>query len=91
MRRKATVKAFSPFFIEYTNNRTVFEVNGTTVLECLYDLMKQFPKLRLFEKNRKLIPYVEVSLNGVYCRPEALARPVKDGDEIQIFVVLAGG
>jgi molybdopterin converting factor small subunit len=88
---KVSIKVYSPFLIQYTENQSVFEVDGKTVGECLQDLMKQFPKLKLFDKNHKLLPYVEVSVNGVYCHPKTLAKAVKNGDELHILVVLAGG
>lgn len=86
-----SIKVYSPFLLQYTENKSALEVNGKTVRECLEDLVKQFPKLNLFDKKHKLIPYIEVSVNGEYCHPEALAKPVKDGDELRIFIILAGG
>jgi len=45
----------------------------------------------LFEKKGKLRKHIEVfvSLEGTY--PQELAVPVKDGDEIHVTVMVAGG
>ncbi len=46
----------SPFFHQYTSNQQVARVNGSTIGECLDDLVKQFPRLKqvLFDKKGKM-------------------------------------
>jgi molybdopterin converting factor small subunit len=76
-----------------TNDLSTVEVNGTTVGECLKDLVKQFPGLRkyVFDKKNRLLNYVDVYVNLESSFPEELAKPVKDGDELDITLIIAGG
>ncbi len=70
----------------FTNNMEVAEVNGSTVGECLNHLVKQFPgmKKQLFSKNGNLFENIIISVNGESAYPEQLAKPVKEGDELNI-------
>jgi molybdopterin converting factor small subunit len=45
----------------------------------------------LFDKKGKLLNVVEVYVNNESAYPEELAKSVKDGDEIQLILMLAGG
>ena len=76
-----------------TNDLSTVEVNGTTVGECLNDLVGQFPSLRkyVFDKKNRLLNYVDVYVNLESSYPEELAKPVKDGDELDITLIIAGG
>lgn len=77
----------------YTNGLEVVEVEGNTVRECLNQLVKQFPGIekRLFDKEKKLLNAVEIYVNRESAYPDELAKPVNDGDEIHITLILAGG
>ena len=76
-----------------TNGLEVVDVKGNTVGECLNQLVREFPKMEkaLFAKKDKLHNIVEVYLNHASAYPNELAKPVKDGDEIHLVVMLAGG
>jgi molybdopterin converting factor small subunit len=78
---------------QYTNGQDIVEAQGKTVGECLTDLVRKFPGLEpsIFDKTGKLNHIVEVYLNLQSAYPDELAKPVKDGDEIHITVMLAGG
>lgn len=78
---------------QITNNQATVEVAGTTVGECLADLVQQFPdvKGKLFGKNGKLLNYIDIYVNAESSYPEELAKPVKDGDKLSITLMLAGG
>ena len=84
---------FSPILAKYTNNQRATEVSGSNVGECLDHLVKQFPDLKpaLFAKDGKLHRYLDVYINGESAYPEELVKPVKDGDELHIVMVIAGG
>lgn len=71
----------------------VFEVEGSTVGECLNELLKVSPGLKgkLFDKSGKLKGYIEVLVNNKTTFPKELAFPVKDGDVLDVIVFLAGG
>ena len=78
---------------QFTNGSEVVAVEGNTVGECLNHLIKQFPGMgkALFAKKDKLLNIVEVYVNHVSAYPNELAKPVKDGDEIHLVLMLAGG
>jgi molybdopterin synthase sulfur carrier subunit len=82
-----------PFLSQHTNNQDVVEVNGSTVGQCLQQLVAQFPELRpwLVEKDGKLNRLVEIYVNVESSYPEELAKPVKDGDELHIIIIISGG
>jgi molybdopterin converting factor small subunit len=78
---------------QFTNGLEVVAVEGSTVGECLNHLIKQFPGMEkaLFAKKDKLLNNVEIFLNHASAYPNELAKPVKDGDEIYLVTMLAGG
>jgi len=78
-------------FVQLTSE--VVEVSGSTVGECLNHLVKQFPSMKkqLFTKTGNLFENVIVSVNGESTYPEQLAKPVKDGDELNIVFIVGGG
>jgi molybdopterin converting factor small subunit len=77
----------------YTDGLEVVEVEGGTVGDCLEHLVQQYPGMKegLFDKKGKLLNVVEVYVNNESAYPEELAKSVKDGDEIQLILMLAGG
>lgn len=78
---------------QYTNGEEIVEVSGNKVGECLKKLVQQYPNLEneIFDKKGKLLPVLEIYLNGASAYPDELAKDVKDGDEIHLLVMLAGG
>jgi molybdopterin converting factor small subunit len=78
---------------QYTNGLEVVTVEGNTVGECLNHLIKQFPGMEkaLFAKKDKLLNVVEVFINHETAYPNELIKPIKDGDEIHLVIMLAGG
>jgi molybdopterin converting factor small subunit len=77
----------------HTGGREAVEVEGKTVGECLRNVVKQFPGLdaSIFDKKGGLSHLVEIYLNLQSAYPKELAKPVKDGDEIHVTLLLAGG
>lgn len=78
---------------KYTNGQQIVEVSGTTVGECLGDLVKQFPRIKeaLFMADEKLNEYLDIYVNQESTYPEVLAKPVRDGDELYIVPIISGG
>ena len=76
---------------QYTNKKDTVEVNGSTVTECLNDLVKQYPDVKqwLFDKNGILM--VLVLLNGETINQKNLNRTVTEKDKLQIVLVIGGG
>lgn len=89
-----SVKIKIPSYMKsFTNNMVVIEVNGNTVGDCLNHLIKQFPgmKKQLFSIDDNLFENVIISVNGESAYPKQLAKPVKDGDELDIIFIIGGG
>ena len=89
-----SVKIKVPSYMKsFTNNMEVVEVNGSTVGECLNHLVKQLPgmKKQLFSKDDNLFENIIISVNGESAYPEQLAKPVKDGDKLDIIFLIGGG
>ena len=76
----------------YTEGKEIIEVEGTTVGECLKDLVKKYPPLdkEIFKKG-KLNSLIEIYIDGASAYPNEMARPVKDGDKIDLVYILSGG
>ena len=82
-----------PLLYHMTDDQEEVEVNGSTVGECLKDFVSRFPETEkvLFDNNGKLLAYVDIYVNGESAYPDELAKPVKDGDELHIVLIIAGG
>jgi molybdopterin converting factor small subunit len=78
---------------QFTNGQEIIDVKGTTVGECLKNVVKKYPGMEssLFGKNGKLSNIVEIYVNLQSAYPNELAKQVKDGDEIHVTMMLAGG
>ena len=81
---------------EFTESREILEVSGKTVGECLDSLEIQFPGIkkqlgRYEGQEFKLFPDIMIYINSENSYPEALAKPVKNGDELTIGVITFGG
>ena len=74
-------------------NGRLVEVKGNTVGECLNNLVKEFPdaKKHFFSREGILFENISIYVNGENTYPEQLAKPVKDGDELNILVLIGGG
>ena len=77
----------------FTHDLSEVNVEGNTVGECLGSLVKQFPDIKqaLFDQKGNLRNVIEIYLNKQSAYPDELSKPVRDGDEIHITVMLAGG
>jgi molybdopterin synthase sulfur carrier subunit len=76
-----------------TNGQATVTVHGTTVGQCLNDLVNQFPgiKPKVFDKKGTLLNYIDIYVNSESSYPEELALSVKDGDLLHITLIIAGG
>ncbi len=82
-----------PYLQYLTGGKAVVEVEGSTVAKCLDDLTRQFPGVRtvLFDDNGALLDYVDITVNGESSYHEGLTKPVREGDELLIILLIAGG
>ncbi len=78
---------------QFTDGSEEVTVEGNTVGECLNHLINQFPGMEkaLFARKDKLHNIVEIYLNHTSAHPNELTKPVRDGDEIYLVIMLAGG
>lgn len=78
---------------QFTDGLDTVEVKGNNVGECLHGLIGQFPEMAgaLFDRKGKLLNAVEIYINQKSAFPDELKKPVKDGDDIHITLMLAGG
>lgn len=82
-----------PYLRKSAGGREVVQVVGRTIGECVDDLEAQFPgiKQRLCDDEGKLLSFYDIYVNSESSYPEELAKPVKDGDELTVVTVIAGG
>jgi molybdopterin synthase sulfur carrier subunit len=82
-----------PYLQYLTGGKTVVEVAGSTVAQCLEDLTRQFPGVRtvLFDENGALLTYVDIYVNGESSYYDGLTKPVRGGDELHIILLIDGG
>jgi molybdopterin converting factor small subunit len=78
---------------QFTNGLDIVEVEGNTVGNCLDNLVGQFPGMKkaLFDKKGKLLRVIEIYINSKSAYPNELVKQVKDGDNVHIILMLAGG
>jgi len=78
---------------ELANGQAIVEATGNTTGQCLKQLVTQFPALEqeIFDKDGELLGYLTIFVNREPAFPEELAKPVKEGDEIHIVPLIAGG
>ena len=76
-----------------TNGAEAVEVDGSTMAECLKDLIRKHPPLEKFMYNdpNTISNYLLVFLNGENVPHGRLNKPVKAGDEISLVMLIDGG
>lgn len=85
-----------PYLQPFTGNRDPVESSGCNVGECLDNLEAQFPGIKeQLGKTRhrkfELFGYVEIYVNGQSAYPDELTKPLNDGDEVSLVVMMIGG
>ncbi len=77
----------------YADDRSIVEVNGATVGECLEDLVRQYPSLApmLFDETGQSLDKVFISINLESAYREKLDAPVKENDDLYLILIVAGG
>jgi len=78
---------------QLTNGQEVVEVTAYSAIECLDNLVVQFPGIRrwLYNKQGQLFPFVHVFVNGETVSTDELTNPLKDGDELLLLIAIGGG
>jgi molybdopterin converting factor small subunit len=77
----------------YTDGTQTLETEGNTIGECIDRLIERFPGMQeaLFDDKGLLKNQIEIYLNMESAYPDELKKPVTDGDDVYITVMLAGG
>jgi sulfur-carrier protein len=81
------------YYQEMAGGKEVVEAEGATIAELFDDLETRYPGIKehLVDKRGKLQGFVEVFLNSEIVYPERTGDRVKDGDEVEILTIVAGG
>ena len=76
-----------------TDGTGKIDVGGSTVRECLAELVQRYPRLKekIFTGNGRLPKGMNIFINGANAYPKPLARPVRDGDKVHIAYIVLGG
>ncbi len=87
---KINVQYFLPHL---TDDRDEVEVNGSTVGQCLEQIVARYPRLKrwVFKDDGSLADFIDVHVNMESLIPDEISRPVKDGDIIYLVMMLTGG
>jgi len=82
-----------PILQNLVGGQEVVEVTGHTTGECLDELESRFPVIKqlIRDKRGQLRRYCEILVNSKSTYPDELTTPVKDGDQINIMIFVAGG
>ena len=82
-----------PLLYQFTDGQQTVDVEGNTVGRVLRNLAERFPFIRekLFDSSDNLLSYIAVFVNRENVAEEELARTAKDGDEINIIILVSGG
>jgi molybdopterin converting factor small subunit len=92
---RVKVNFYYPHLKALVNNQDSVEVQGNTIGNCLHNLVSRFPDIqsRIFDNQLQLLNFIVIFHNGetTYYEPDPLAKPVDDGDELSIVLLMAGG
>jgi len=82
-----------PMLLSSTCGQSAVEVGGRTVGESLSEVFQKYPELRanLLDSNGHILHHIDIFVNSESAYPEELNKSVKDGDELHIIMMLAGG
>jgi molybdopterin converting factor small subunit len=89
-----SIEIFIPPLLQpLTNETSIVLVEGTTVRECLNQLIGSYPALkpRIYNGKNELISGLNIFVNKENTYHENLARIVLDGDTIYLSYPVTGG
>ena len=79
---------------EKTDGAVLIEVQGSSVQECIADLISRYPDLEgmiLDGEDRILLKWTVYINSRITGASDALSNPVREGDMIELLPVVAGG
>ena len=77
--------------LQQVTNREVISVRGNSVIACLEDLIKQYPRAREHVFNRDGSLALLVLLNNEPLPGQDLNHPVTGADELWLLSIVSGG
>ena len=82
-----------PYFQDLAGGDKVVDVKSRTVSEMIDELNRKYPGIKehLLDRKGRLQGYVEIFINDDVVYPESTSMPVRDGDEIEIQMIVSGG
>ena len=82
-----------PYFQDITGTGETIEATGTTVIEVINNLERQYPGIKehLVDRRGRIQGFAELFVNSEIVHPSKTDMPVQDGDEIEILMIVAGG
>ncbi len=82
-----------PYLKQFTGGSDTIQVTGKTVSECIKDLERRYPAVSQGLRDEKGVfhDYWEIYINSASAYPDEMSKPVKDGDEIALIIVVGGG
>jgi molybdopterin converting factor small subunit len=82
-----------PILQKLAGGQEVIEVTGHNTGECLEDMESRFPVVKQMVRDNRgqLRRYCSVLVNSKSTYPNELTTPVKDGDQIDIMILVTGG
>ena len=90
----STIVRISGSLRQVTQGKTEVEVVAKDIAGCLDNLEIQFPgvKEQVYNERGELHRFIDIFVNGNNVRSlQGLATPLKDGDEVSILPIFAGG
>jgi molybdopterin synthase sulfur carrier subunit len=87
-----TVKINIPQVLQqYTDSLENVEVEGSTIRECLDNLVKKYPEIQNWIFNSKEAPLVITLINNELVAFDQIDKKVNKNDKIALIPVIAGG
>ena len=92
-RNMSIIVKLHPYYQDITGTGETVHAEGTTVLEIIEDLERQYPgiKEQLLDHRGRIQGFAEIFVNAEIVHPMSVNMPVKEGDEIEILTVISGG
>ncbi len=81
------------YFQEFTGGQAEVTAEGSTVAALIDDLEAKYPGIKehLVDRRGRLQGFVEFFVNSEIVYPEDTGMAVKDGDDIEVLMIVAGG
>lgn len=89
----AAVLNVASYLKPYIGDKESVTVKGSTVRECLADLIRKHPgvKKMVFNPEGNLHDYVSVFVGGDIAYADQLDKPVKEGETLHLLYIIGGG